>query len=456
MGMREVKKDLGTSKSFLVLATVVLGAAVIFLPCSATADASAQSAPGLARICLFDDAIHLKSTDKIVIPASTLFSDEGPNVGNPDNPDQWKLNGGERDWELAVLMTIEPVTLTQKSRCEPAKVQMATGRLGHLTSFTKAQNHLFVMDDIVDYPIPLQAPPIEFGKLIDDMSIGAILLSDVTLAKDVSPRQLSDTAKAAQCLDGAQKLAAFLGAAVGRQTSSMVELGELPAESISFGCGDAILHPDLYISWDNGAKPRPETLALIVRAGEFLTGATSDELKTNTVACLSEALKPDSGEMADRQFRGVKLECQDFIRDGGGGSITVYRRFGAYPQRDAPAPASLAALDEASSRMKTKEDLDRANALKFAQWFLDPAIPEKVKVFAMMAARVATLEKRCPTAKNHEAKINEWAQWAGIAPADLTSGGRYFALMFKTIGEMQKGAATESIGEACANAARYD
>jgi hypothetical protein len=28
-----------------------------------------------------------------------------------------------------------------------------------LTSFTKAQNHLFVMDDIVDYPIPPKAPP---------------------------------------------------------------------------------------------------------------------------------------------------------------------------------------------------------------------------------------------------------------------------------------------------------
>jgi hypothetical protein len=386
-------------RSAIVLAPVALGAAVVFSPCSARADASAPSAPGLARICLFDDTVYLKPPDKIVIPASTLFSDEGPNVGNPGNPDQWKLKGGERDWELAVLTTLEPVTLTQNSRCGEAKVQMATGRLGHLASFTKAQNHLFVMDDIVDYPIPPKTPPIEFGKLIDDMSIGAVLLSDVGLAKDVSRIELDDVTKAAQCLDGAKKLAAFLGGAVGRQTSSMVELGALPADSISFGCGDAILHPDLYISWDNGAKPRPEIVALIVKAGEFLTGATGDELKTNTVACLSEALKPDSGEMADRQFRGVKLECQDFTRDGGGGSITVYRRFGAYPQRDAPAPASLAALDDASSRMKAKEDLDGAKALKFAQWFLDPAIPEKVKVFAMMSARVTALEKTVPDRK---------------------------------------------------------
>jgi hypothetical protein len=401
----------------LIIATVALGAVVVFSTCSARADAAVESALGLARICLFDDTVPLKPTDKIVIPASTLFSDQGPNVGNPDNPDQWKLRGGERGWDLAVLMTIESVTLTQKSRCASAKIQMATGRLGHLTSFTKAQNHIFVMDDIVDYPIPPKAPPIEFGKLIDDMSIGAVLLSDVTLAKDVSPRELNDTAKAAQCLDGAQKLAAFLGGAVGRQTSSMVELGALPADSISFGCGDAILHPDLNISWDHGAKARSETLALIAKAGEFLTGATSDELKTNTDACLSEAPKPDSGEMAGRQFRGVKLECQDFIHDGGGGSITVYRRFGAYPQRDAPAPASLTALDEASTHMKAKEDLDRVNALKFSQWFLDPAIPEKVKVFAMMAARVTTLEKRCPSAENHDAKIHEWAQWAGSPPS---------------------------------------
>jgi hypothetical protein len=249
-----------SSLRHLIIATVALGAAVLFPTCSARADAAVESALGLARICLFDDTVHLKPTDKIVIPASTLFSDEGPNVGNPDNPDQWKLRGGERDWDLAVLMTIESVTLTQKSRCASAKIQMATGRLGHLT--TKTQNHIFVMDDIVDYPIPPKAPPIEFGKLIDDMSIGAVLLSDVTLAKDVSPRELNDTAKAAQCLDGAQKLAAFLGGAVGRQTSSMVELGALPADSISFGCGDAILHPDLNISWDHGAKARSETLAL--------------------------------------------------------------------------------------------------------------------------------------------------------------------------------------------------
>jgi hypothetical protein len=106
--------------------------------------------------------------------------------------------------------------------------------------------------------------------------------------------------------------------------------------------------------------------------------------------------------------------------------------------------------------MKAKEDLDRANTLKFAQWFFDPSIPEKVKVFAAMAARVTTLEKRCPTAKNHDAKISEWAQWAGIAPADLTPGGRYFELVLKTVGAMQQGAAAESIDEACANAARYD
>jgi hypothetical protein len=258
-------------------ATVALGAAVVFLPCAARA-ASAQSSPGLARICLFDDTVHLQSIDRIVIPASTLFSDEGPNVGNPDSPDQWKLKGGERNWELAVLMTIEPVTLTQKSRCASAKVEMATGRLGHLATFTKTQNHLFVMSDIVDYPIPPQAPRIEFGKLIDDMSVGAILLSDVTLAKDVAPRELNDTAKAAQCLDGAKKLAAFLGGAAGRQTASMVELGALPADSVSFECGDAIVGPSLSVGWDKGAKPRPETLALIAKAGEFLTRAESAQV----------------------------------------------------------------------------------------------------------------------------------------------------------------------------------
>lgn len=266
---------------------------------------------------------------------------------------------------------------------------------------------------------------------------------------------MSDTVKASQCLDDAQKLAAFLGGAIGRQTSSIVELGALPADSISFGCADGILHPSVYISWDNSAKAGPKVLALIVKAGEFLTGATNDELKTNTLACLSEALRPDSGEMADRQFRASNSNAKILSATAEGERLQSIAAL--VPIRSgAPALESLAALDEASSQMKAKEDLDRANTLKFAQWFLDPAVPEKVKVFAMMAARVTTLEKRCPTAKHQDAKVNEWAEWAGIAPVDLAPGGRYLELMFKITGTMQKGAATESIDEACARAARYD
>jgi hypothetical protein len=37
--------------------------------------------PGVARICLTDNDVHLGPKDEIVIPATTVFEDDGPNTG---------------------------------------------------------------------------------------------------------------------------------------------------------------------------------------------------------------------------------------------------------------------------------------------------------------------------------------------------------------------------------------
>jgi hypothetical protein len=49
-----------------------------------------DGSPGIARICLTDKDIHLNAKDEIVIPATTVFEDDGPNVGQPEDPSTWR------------------------------------------------------------------------------------------------------------------------------------------------------------------------------------------------------------------------------------------------------------------------------------------------------------------------------------------------------------------------------
>jgi hypothetical protein len=197
-------------------------------------------------------------------------------------------------------------------------------------------------------------------------------------------------------------------------------------------------------------------MALIMKAGEYLTGATQKELQRETAACVSEALKPDAGELANREFRGVKIECQAFSRDGGGESVTVYRRFGADPLRGEPSVADMNAVDRASSVIKDADEKSATDARKFAEWWQDPTIPKEVKTFAMMAARVVTLAERCPTANPHEDKIAKWAADVGVTTEDIQPDGRYGSLMAMMMSSMRAGVAKESVKEACEDAEGYD
>lgn len=141
-----------------------------------------------------------------------------------------------------------------------------------------------------------------------------------------SPTSTVGTGKAKLCaLDDVKfdtyKEISIPATSVGTPTSSVVPLTDVPSSEASYGCPFGPKEaPDLFVAWDNQARPPATTAAFIAKAGEYLTGATNAELRTELAACVTEALKPDSGEMADREFRGVKIECQAFTRDGGGGS----------------------------------------------------------------------------------------------------------------------------------------
>jgi hypothetical protein len=413
---------------------------------------------GIARICLTDKDIHLNAKDEIVIPATTVFEDDGPNVGQPEDPSTWRYEVKEGFKFPAQFLTLSSVSLRKSSPCAEAKVQMLTGAGGTETMKRASEKHIFVIDDVLDYPIPAARPPVEIGKLIDDISVRAMLTTDVTQSV-VRPRPdlLDDDANAAKCLAGAKKLAAYLGGGIGHQRSMNIEIGHVGAASVSYGCPFGPKQKsDFAVYWEGKARPPADIAALIAKGGEFVTGATRAEITAETSACVTDALKSSVTELANREVRGVTIECQAFARDGGGGSVTIYRRFGADPTQPEISDKATTAADQVSRHIKIEDGRKAAEALRFAEWYQDPTIPQNVKVFAMMAARVLSLEQRCPSSKRHEDKIAKWAADAGIKSADVEPGGRYASLMSMMLAQMQSGAEKESTAEACEAIKKYD
>ncbi len=60
------------------------------------------------------------------------------------------------------------------------------------TGQSAADHHIFAITDVVDYPIPAQRPPVEVGKLIDDISVKAILTEDISDFVEEPKDKLSD------------------------------------------------------------------------------------------------------------------------------------------------------------------------------------------------------------------------------------------------------------------------
>lgn len=406
------------------------------------------TAHGRARVCATKD-MAFDSYREIKLPATTVFKDSGPFTGDVRDP--WRPEKQVSDQRWAAFITTDPVTLTKIKPCAEPGVRMLVGKLFKEPSASGSDRRVWEIDDVLEYSPASGRPPVEFGKLIDDISVRAVLLADagdpLVLAKD----EAGEAAQSAKCLAESQKVAAHEGGVIGRQTSSVVPISHPAAVEFSFGCGIDGMKPDVFIAW-NKSRPGSSTVKLIISAGEFLTGATSEEIKQELAKCVNEALKPDAGEISAREFRGVKIECQAFERDGGGGSATIYRRFGAYPVHDMPGAKVLSDMKRASAALATIEDANAAEAVKFAKWWLDPTIPAKVKTFMMMAARIQALADRCPTWKPNYSVITDAATFADISVQDIKPGGKYFDTFVSMMVEMRKGTESESRDEACQTA----
>jgi hypothetical protein len=76
------------------------------------------------------------------------------------------------------------------------------------------------------------------------------------------------------------------------------------------------------VGWDASGFPPNSWFALLAAAGNALTGADPKMLEDAAHRCHHAALK-DKSELADTDVKGAKVECQAFVRDGGGVVIDV-------------------------------------------------------------------------------------------------------------------------------------
>ncbi len=407
--------------------------------------------PGLARLCLSAD--FDLGGGKAELPSTTVLDGAGALQGRREDPASWTATPGI---DRSAIVTLAPVTLARSAPCADIPVKMLVTAGADSTSQTAAETHLFTIANVLDYPVPVQKPAVEFGKLVDDVGVKAILLSDVGGAMKQEAAYETETARAAACLSTAQGLAAEVTGGVSRQSEQAVflKIGGVGEASLTCPVGSKS-SPDLFVSWNGQVRPPLATMAFIARGGAYLTGAAPAELQTETAACISQAQAREADGAADRQFRGVKLECTVDGRPDGGGTVTLYRRFGRAPARAETTSADRQAMEQASAEAKADDERKAAAELKFAQDWQDASIPQDVKTFAMITARKVALAERCPTWVPSAGAMEEQAAAAGVEPTDLQPGGRYAALMAAMLRSMRAGTAQESVEAACESARQY-
>jgi hypothetical protein len=280
-----------------------------------------------ATVCLSDE-FKLGSVREIKVLRGSIFRNGGPITG--DITGAWRIVDIQKSRPTAIVTT-EDVKVTKTRRCGEVHVQMLLdGSRNRETSAKASDNEVWSIDGVLDY-LPGHKPVIELGRLVDDVAIQAQLRTDVndsqTQPNEPSPNGDAD---ASQCAARATAVAAAVGGTVGRQTSSVVFIQHPASSEMSVSCG--FLKPDIFVAWENRAKPSGATLRLIATSGSLLTGAPQSEIISSLEACVKEALKPDNGEIASYEYDGMRVDCQSFERDGGAGTATISRRFGSYPQ----------------------------------------------------------------------------------------------------------------------------
>ncbi len=209
--------------------TAILAAALFSR--GAAAEEKLPATPGIAKVCLtYSDVSLLK---ELTLPASTVFANLGVLSGNRNDPATWDSDPATITGFGGAIVTLNPVTFTKDNRCSEVKVKMLLEAPYLKKQASASDNHLFSIENVLDYPIPAEKPPVEIGTLIDNGGVLAVLLTDVSNSFTIKTAPENDeAARQAKCLKGAQKLAAHMGAVVGEQTWNRVNIKHASADRL--------------------------------------------------------------------------------------------------------------------------------------------------------------------------------------------------------------------------------
>lgn len=133
---------------------------------------------------------------------------------------------------------------------------------------------------------------------------------------------LSTNAHASPCDDVLAALQKERHLSQVKQTVGEVTTEYRDGPNITLSVSCALGKPNMMISWD-GPQPDQQFYDLVGRAGSLVSPRSAAEIVNASKRCRKQAIN-DSGEIATVEQKGLAIECQAFIRDGGATIISVF------------------------------------------------------------------------------------------------------------------------------------
>jgi hypothetical protein len=308
---------------------------------------AAAKRPGRARICYFGNELKNNKYEEVVIPSTSTFNglsvDSIKSITNDSiiiakDTTSDKNNDDNGDFFSQDIITKSNITLTKESPCADVDVDLYVSSSSDMDHWNASEKTLFEIGGVINYPIPDKKPQVELGTLVDKKSVKAALLTDVSEVIHAPPPP-DDATKARECLQTAANIANYMGVSIANQSSSEIVIAQTIKDfSVNVGCPSLVnALPYLQVKWEKHIRPSPEMAEFTGKAGGYLIGAPTEEVVQEIGACIEKARKPAVSGTVTLEFRGAEIGCNISADSGGGGIVTLHRRFGAEPNHT-PVP----------------------------------------------------------------------------------------------------------------------
>lgn len=288
---------------------------------------------GAIRMCVLDPTVFDGPQDSVFVPATTVLSTDRTFQGDPADGATWRLqNPGSSDGASAAaqLETEEPASLTSSRPCALVHVA-AVNTSAQAGPVVRVATHLaFSPNTVLSYVSPPIGSHHDMDQVIDNLDVVAAVVEDVSAIVQRPELGLDPDELRADCLATAKALARRVHGRVEQPTESTISLDAGgPALSVVCPLGPPP-STSLSFEWLGNAAPPGRDLTVALEAASALVGISSRDLARAAQSCIGAALRPTSDEEGTIFIKGANVECQAYKRDGGGGSLNFYRRFGPF------------------------------------------------------------------------------------------------------------------------------